>query len=113
MAKVIAKYRRNYPLTYHTFFLRMESWLDYDVQHLRVNDDEFRTELFKDFLSIKFEECIKYMKHVAKREEVWNDFHPNEIKDMLINTITKCINSYEERAKLEGIPDVVIDKFND
>ncbi|MBC8436981.1 hypothetical protein H8D85_01510 [bacterium] len=113
MAKLIANYRRDYPLTYHTFFLRMESWLNYDVKHLKVDNDDFRTLVFQDFLTIKFTECIRFMKDLAGKEDVWDDFHPNELKDMTINIIMQCINSYEEKAKLEGIPDIVVEKFND
>jgi len=52
----LAQYRKAYPLSYHTFFLRMDAWMRYDIKHIPFTDP-FRRAVFSDFLRIKFECC--------------------------------------------------------
>ena len=107
----VMKHRRSYPLSYHTFFLRMDSWMRYDINHIPFTDP-FRKAVFNDFLSIKFDCCKKTLAEFVAREKLWKDKHPNEIKDEIITLLMECVAEYEEKARLKGIPEEVIAKFN-
>ena len=83
----------------------------YDVAHISFHD-EFRREVFTDFLLIKMGTAATDMKKLVDNEKLWANLHPNELKDIVITEIMNIVSSYEDKCKAEGIPELVIQKFN-
>lgn len=95
----------------HVMFTNLRKYIDYDIQHFRLSN-KLREAIFKDFLLFQFTVIKKHFQSFLKRGDV------NLMSDELFRTkmedcITEIVRSYEAKARSEGIPEIVITKYNE
>lgn len=109
--EIFGKKPQLYDLHEHIMFTNLRKYIDYDIQHFRLSN-KLREAIFKDFLLIQFITIKKHFQAFLNRGDV------NLMSDELFRTrmqdcITEIVKSYEGKARSEGIPEVVIIKYNE
>lgn len=104
------KRNKKLSLKYSVFFNTMENVINVELPVMEVcKGKPVRNELFKDILKILVQTYYAGFKDIIETDmsdwgnEKWASEIKNRINDMVIG--------FEERAKIEGIPDIVIHKF--
>lgn len=98
-------------LANHKMFHNLRIYLNYEIQHLVIGE-KLREALFRDFLIFHFT-CIKneYI-HFLERGDL-EKMNSDIFKARMIECQDNIVRKYEEKALQEGIPEVVIQKYNE
>lgn len=95
----------------HPLFQKLRTYLNYEINHLVIGEP-LREAIFRDFLVIKFT-CIRdgFLRFLEKGslERMDSDTYQSRI----LECIDEIIKNYEEEAIKEGIPEIVLIKFNE
>lgn len=95
-------------LIYHSFFYNINMFLTVKIPLFNFKGDLGRTKIFKDMVSIHLDIFSKKI-----RELLDKDITKNNILELFSNTIKSCKEEQEILWKAEGVPVVVIHKFNE
>lgn len=98
-------------LKYHSFFTDAKYKLSIEIPNIEFNPNEpVRQRLFRTLIRLRVQTIMdKVTEFVGRDMDSWGaDQWANEFNDMITNTITE----FDRRAREEGVPDVVISKFN-
>lgn len=95
----------------HKLFQNLRIYLNYEIQHLVIGE-KLREALFRDFLIFHFT-CIKNeYTHFLERGDL-EKMDAQTYKLRMMECQENIVKFYEEKAIREGIPDVVIRKYNE
>lgn len=88
---------------------KLRYYLDFKIESLEMVEYG-RTKIFRDLLRFKFE---SYEKIIVKIEEIENfdDLGRRELYNEIISTMAEITDEFEQKAKSEGIPSIVIHKY--
>ena len=94
----------------HNLFHALRKYLYHDIQYLQIGEP-LREAIFRDFLTINFT-TVKY--------ELLNLLNKGDLEDLddmtflarALKCVDNTIKNYESRAIDEGIPLIIIEKFN-
>jgi hypothetical protein len=94
----------------HSFFRSIQKMLNYEIQHLEIRE-QLRRAIFRDFLFIQFtviQDKIKEFVDAGDMDKMSSDLFHNK----LYSLVTEILQEYEAKALKQGIPEIVIIKFN-
>lgn len=95
----------------HVMFTNLRKYIGYDIQHFRLSN-KLREAIFKDFLLFQFIVIQKHFEVFLNRGDI--NLMSNELfRARMEDCITEIVNSYESKARSEGIPEIVIIKYNE
>lgn len=97
-------------LSNHPMFVNLRRYINYDIQHLVIND-RIREAIFKDFLLIKFSVIQKHFETFLSRGDL--DLMSDDLYyQRMTDSVAEIIKSYENKVRDEGIPAIVVVKFS-
>jgi len=98
-------------IKYHKFFSEIYRYEKHHIPYISLSfhgrPSQGRTRIFRDMLQIKFSIRRSVMANAIL------DLKPETMLDKNIKAIDDIINWYNRERKLQWIPDVVIEKFNE
>lgn len=103
--------RRASDLITHPFFGSMDLYLRTKVLTLQF-PEKGREAIFKDFLKFKFEVFINNTQEwLMKNLKELNTMDSHTLKNSIMILVAESVREYEQKAKDNGIPDIVLHKF--
>ena len=97
-------------LSNHSFFRSIQKMINYEIQHLDIKE-RLRRAIFRDFLLIKFTVIQDKIRDFVAAGDM-DKMSPELFHNKLHSLVTEIIQEYEAIAARQGIPDIVITKFN-
>lgn len=97
-------------LNNHAFFRIIQRMINYEILHLEIKEP-LRKAIFTDFLLFKFVVTQDKVKAFISNSD-YENMAADAFHNQLYKLETEIIQEYEMMAKNNGIPDVVIGKFN-
>ena len=94
----------------HSFFRTVQKMINYEIHHIDIKE-RLRRAVFRDFLLIKFtviQDKIRSFVLSGDMDLMSSDVFHNKLHAL----ITEIIREYESIALQQGIPDIVVNKFN-
>jgi hypothetical protein len=88
---------------------KLTYWIDFKIERLKLSD-KGRTLVFRDLLYIYFTEIKEHVFDIEKQKD-FKKLGRRELFIEVVECIYAAMQSVKQRAKNEGIPDIVIDKF--
>ena len=106
------EYKAHYwgELINHAFFRIVQRMINYEILHLEIKEP-LRKAIFTDFLLFKFTVTQDKVKAFINNKD-FADMPADAFHNHLYNLETEIIQDYEAMARKNGIPEVVINKFN-
>lgn len=86
-------------------------WLEFKLDAIQVSDNKARNLIYKDMIRILLQEYQNKIFKLEDEENV-NNLSKTEIYTNTIQILSDIKISFETRCKKEGIPDIVISKFD-
>lgn len=94
----------------HALFTRLRKYINYDIQHFKLGEP-LREAIFKDFLLFKFTALQKHFENFLSKGDL-TKMSDGLYKSRMLECVDEIIKTYERKAVEEGIPNIVIIKFN-
>lgn len=94
----------------HSFFRSIQKMINYEIHHLDIKE-RLRRAVFRDFLLIVFTIIHDNIRIFISSGDM-DKMSSEEFHDKLFQLVDKFVQDYERTAKNQGIPDVIIEKFN-
>lgn len=88
---------------------KLAYWLEFKIPTLEMSEYG-RSKIFRDLMTFKFQAVDRILIDI-EGDEGFADMSRNELYRSVISRFHNIIEDYESKAKLEGIPSVVIAKF--
>ena len=106
------EYKAHYwnELSNHAFFRIIQRMINYEILHLDIKEP-LRKVIFTDFLLFKFTVTESKIKEFISNQH-FSEMSPDEFHNHLYKLETDIIQEYEAMARKNGIPEIVITKFN-
>jgi len=98
-------------LANHAVFQTIRKNINYDIHNLVIGE-KLREAIFRDFLMFVFSSTRDELQNFLNRGNL-DKMDDSLYKTRLLETIDSMIKGYEGKAITEGIPPVVVQKFND
>ena len=89
----------------HPFFHNVDYLINYKIPYIDLKE-KGRTEIFRDFLRIKFTVYKESLNRFLDKE-----IKPSEFESEINNHFNEAIQEYINRCLGAGIPQIVVDKF--
>ena len=99
---------RRYNMSHHPFFGRMKYYLRVIVPNIPV-ENPYKKDLIVLFLTIKFKIFYEAYDKICRNI----DKIPMTDIDNRIEWLTKHIETYENEARKQGVPEILISKFSE
>ena len=96
-------------LRFHPFFSEMKQWIEFKIPYLDFND-EFRNEVFRDFLRVKFKTFYNRLFEVVNNQDL-STYKPNQLQDFFLQDLRRGVKEYTTTCKEMGVPEIFIKKF--
>lgn len=94
----------------HMFFTKANYLLQARIPHLQIKDP-IKAAMFKDFLSIQIGAMTKTFKDFIQAGDI-NKIPQEDFSAKVIDLFVSCINLYESKAVLHGIPQEVVSRIS-
>lgn len=100
---------RDIKLLEHRFFTAMDFYLNTRIPILPIREPG-RAKIFRDFLDYKFRAIRDTMETLIKTNDIAR-MPQMQFEPLMMDFLNDAMEAYDEEARKEGIPDVVLDKF--
>lgn len=98
-------------LTDHLMFLNLNKFIVNDIKHFKLKN-KLREAIFRDFLLIKFMSVKRNFESFISTHDL-NSMSSSKFQARLLECMNDITRDYERRALEQGIPEIVISKFNE
>lgn len=103
-------YKKPSNLRFHQIFSNIDVWLTSRINNLNI-ECPLRSAIFKDFLKIKFRHAQNKLLQLITIPNI-NNVDNTELENILLQSLNNIVLEYELEARVMGIPEIVIQRFN-